>query len=287
MDIEKLKALKVIVETGSITRAAERLGYSQPGLTGMLNRLEQEIGYPVLQRGSGGVSLTEAGEALMPHVDRILRDSRALEQAIADHRPEERRILRIGSYTSISRNWLPPVLKGFGAQFPDVQLTVKDGSCMDIEQWLMEGTIDVGLLSNCFSAPLEFLPLLQDPYYAVLPPEERPGETFDISSFNGRTFFIPSKGVDTEVLRILERSGVTPRFSLIATEDSAVIKMVEQGLGCSLLSELILRGSTDHVSLVPVDPPAFREVGAAVRSLKKAGPVLRSFLRYIRRDAEK
>lgn len=287
MDIEKLKALKVIVETGSITRAAERLGYSQPGLTGMLNRLEQEIGYPVLRRGSGGVSLTEAGEALMPHVERILRDSRALEQAIADHRPEERRILRIGSYTSISRNWLPPVLKGFGAQFPDVQLTVKDGSCMDIEQWLMEGAIDVGLLSNCFSAPLEFLPLLQDPYYAVLPPEEKPGETFDISAFNGRTFFVPSNGVDTEVLRILERSGVTPRFSLIATEDSAVIKMVEQGLGCSLLSELILRGSTDHVSLVPVDPPAFREVGAAVRSLKKAGPVLRSFLRYIRRDAEK
>lgn len=287
MDIEKLKALKVIVETGSITRAAERLGYSQPGLTGMLNRLEQEIGYPVLQRGSGGVSLTESGEALMPHVERILRDSRALEQAIADHRPEERRILRIGSYTSISRNWLPPVLKGFGTEFPDVELTVKDGSCMDIEQWLMEGTIDVGLLSNCFSAPLEFLPLLQDPYYAVLPPEERPGETFDISAFNGRTFFVPSNGVDTEVLRILERSGVTPRFSLIATEDSAVIKMVEQGLGCSLLSELILRGSTDHVSLVPVDPPAFREVGAAVRSLKKAGPVLRSFLRYIRRDAEK
>lgn len=287
MDIEKLKALKVIVETGSITRAAERLGYSQPGLTGMLNRLEQEIGYPVLQRGSGGVSLTEAGEALMPHVERILQDSRALEQAIADHRPEERRILRIGSYTSISRNWLPQVLKGFGTEFPDVELTVKDGSCMDIEQWLMEGTIDVGLLSNCFSAPLEFLPLLQDPYYAVLPPEEKPGETFDISAFNGRTFFVPSNGVDTEVLRILERSGVTPRFSLIATEDSAVIKMVEQGLGCSLLSELILRGSTDHVSLVPVDPPAFREVGAAVRSLKKAGPVLRSFLRYIRRDAEK
>ena len=287
MDIEKLKALKVIVETGSITRAAERLGYSQPGLTGMLNRLEQEIGYPVLQRGSGGVSLTEAGEALMPHVEHILRDSRALEQAIADHRPEERRILRIGSYTSISRNWLPPVLKGFGAQFPDVQLTVKDGSCMDIEQWLMEGTIDVGLLSNCFSAPLEFLPLLQDPYYAVLPPEERPGETFDISAFNGRTFFIPSKGVDTEVLRILERSGVTPRFSLIATEDSAVIKMVERGLGCSLLSELILRGNTDHVSLVPIDPPAFREVGAAVRSLKKVGPVLSNFLHYIRRDAEK
>ena len=273
MDIEKLKALKVIVETGSITRAAERLGYSQPGLTGMLNRLEQEIGYPVLQRGSGGVSLTEAGEALMPHVERILRDSRALEQAIADHRPEERRILRIGSYTSISRNWLPQVLKGFGAQFPDVQLTVKDGSCMDIEQWLMEGTIDVGLLSNCFTARLDFQPLFRDPYYAVLPPDEEPGETFPLTAFTGRTFFVPSNGVDTEVLRILERSGV--------------IKMVEQGLGCSMLSELILRGSTDRVSLSPIDPPSCREIGIAVRDRKHADTVVLDFLRYARQMTER
>ena len=112
-DAQYIRSLRAYLSDGlNLRRAAERLGYSQPGLTGMLNRLEQEIGYPVLQRGSGGVSLTEAGEALMPHVERILRDSRALEQAIADHRPEERRILRIGSYTSISRNWLPPVLKG-------------------------------------------------------------------------------------------------------------------------------------------------------------------------------
>ena len=231
MDVEKLKALKIIVDTGSITRAAARLGYSQPGLTGMLNRLEQEIGYPLLHRGSGGVTLTEAGQSLMPYIDRLLRDNHALERAINAHRPEERRILRIGSYTSISRSWLPRILKGFGQQHPDVEFTVKDGSCMDIEQWLTDGVIDVGLLSNCFTARLDFHPLFRDPYYAVLPPEEAPTETFSISAFQGRTFFIPSNGVDTEVLRILERSGVTPRFSLIATEDSAVIKMVEQGLG--------------------------------------------------------
>ena len=61
MDIEKLRALRTAADTGSITRAAARLGYSQPGLTGMLNRLEQEIGYPLLRRGSGGVSLTPEG----------------------------------------------------------------------------------------------------------------------------------------------------------------------------------------------------------------------------------
>ena len=50
MDIEKLKALKTAVEIGSITQAAEHMGYSQPGLTGMLKRLEQEVGYPLLRR---------------------------------------------------------------------------------------------------------------------------------------------------------------------------------------------------------------------------------------------
>ena len=284
MDIEKLKALKITVETGSITRAAERLGYSQPGLTGMLNRLEQEIGYPVLLRGSGGVTLTPAGEALMPHIDRILRDNHALEQAIIEHRPEESRILRIGSYTSISRNWLPRIVKGFGEQFPDIQLTVKDGSSMEIENWIVSGMVDVGLLSNCFSAKLDFVPLLQDPLYAVLPPAAVPGETVSILSFEGKDFFVPSNGADLEVLRLLQKHGVTPKFSRIAMEDGAVIKMVEQGLGCSILSELILKGSTDHVSLAPIDPPAFREIGAAVRSIKKASRPLRSFLQYIRRN---
>ena len=164
---------------------------------------------------------------------------------------------------------------------------MKDGSCMDIEQWLTDGVIDVGLLSNCFTARLDFHPLFRDPYYAVLPPEEAPAETFSISAFQGRTFFIPSNGVDTEVLRILERSGVTPRFSLIATEDSAVIKMVEQGLGCSLLSELVLKGSTDHVRLVPIHPPAYREIGAATSPAKAPGRILRSFLRYIQGVDEK
>ena len=281
MDIQKLKALRETIETGSITQAAQRLGYSQPGLTGMLNRLEREIGYPLLLRGSSGVSLTREGAALMPYIDRVLRESAAFEQAVVQYRPLPQDVLRIGSYTSISRNWLPQIIRGFGEKYPQIRLTVKDGSCMDIERWLEEGTIDVGLLSNCFSARLDFLPLLQDPYYAVLPPDAVPGETVAISSFTGRTFFIPSNGADIDVLRLLERSGVKPRFSHIATEDSAVIKMVEQGLGYSILSELILRGSTDRVSLAPLDPPAWREVGAAVKSMKKAGRAARSFLQYM------
>ena len=196
MDIEKLKALKTAVEIGSITQAAEHMGYSQPGLTGMLKRLEQEVGYPLLRRGTKGVRLTEAGEAVMPYIERVLESSRALERALADHAPARERILRIGSYTSISKNWLPQVIRGFSRKYP----------------------------------------------------------------------------------------GVRPCISTIATQDSAVIKMVEQGMGCSILSELVLRGATDHVTLAPIDPPAYREIGAAVARGRKPSPVIRAFLTCLRED---
>ena len=287
MDIEKLKAFRAAVEAGSMTQAAQRLGYSQPGLTGMLNRLEDEIGYPLLQRGAGGVTLTAAGTELLPHIDRLLQESRAFERAVELCRPTGQEQLRVGSYTSISKNWLPRIIKGFSAQNPQIQLTVKDGTLNEIEAWLEEGLVDIGLLSHCFTARLDFIPLLQDRFYAVLPPEEDPGETFSIEKFEGRVFFNPSNGLDLEVPRLLNRYGVSPRFSNIATEDSAVIKMVEQGLGCSILSELILRGTADRVNLAPIDPPAFREVGAAVKNLKKASPAAKSFLAYMKKSIQK
>lgn len=196
MDIEKLKALKTAVEIGSITQAAEHMGYSQPGLTGMLKRLEQEIGYPLLRRGSGGVRLTDEGRALMPYIERILRESDTFEHAVRALRPAQQDELRIGSYTSISKNWLPQVIRGFSRKYP----------------------------------------------------------------------------------------GVRPCISTIATQDSAVIKMVEQGMGCSILSELVLRGATDHVTLAPIDPPAYREIGAAVARGRKPSPVIRAFLTCLRED---
>ena len=196
MDIEKLKALKTAVEIGSITQAAEHMGYSQPGLTGMLKRLEQEIGYPLLRRGTKGVRLTDEGRALMPYIERILRESDTFEHAVRALRPAQQDELRIGSYTSISKNWLPQVIRGFSRKYP----------------------------------------------------------------------------------------GVRPCISTIATQDSAVIKMVEQGMGCSILSELVLRGATDHVTLAPIDPPAYREIGAAVARGRKPSPVIRAFLTCLRED---
>jgi DNA-binding transcriptional LysR family regulator len=71
---------------------------------------------------------------------------------------------------------------------------------------------------------------------------------------------------------------VTPAFSLIAMEDQAVIKMVEQGLGVSMLSELVLKGTTSNLSLAPLDPPSCRELGIVVKSARQSNQLLKAFI---------
>ena len=73
MDIQKLQALAVIEQAGSFSRAAETLGYSQAGLTYMMNSLESEIGLRLLDRSYSGVRLSESGKALMPKINRLLQ----------------------------------------------------------------------------------------------------------------------------------------------------------------------------------------------------------------------
>ena len=284
-DTKKLEMLKAVASLGSISKAAEKMGYSQPGLTGMLNRLEDEVGFALLERGSNGVVLTARGRELMPVIDRVLESYSEFESAVREVRRSGEEILRIATYTSISRNWLPVVLRRFSERHPQSKLVIKDGSGGEIEKWVSEGSVDIGLASNNFSGRLEFIHLFNDPYYAVLPPGLTAGETYDIRGFEGQNFLVPSYGMDLDILRTLQRHGVTPVFSLLAMEDQAVIKMVEQGLGVSMLSELVLKGCTSNLTISPIEPASFRELGIIIKSSRQSNHLLREFIACLREAA--
>lgn len=282
MDNKKWIAFKTTVSTGSITRAAELLGYSQPGMTALLNRLEREIGYPLLERGHHGVRLTDRGKALMPYIDRLLEDYSAFEKAAGQLRQEKKNALSIASYSSISRNWMPQIVKDFNRKYPHISLMFKDGTPDEIVAWLIDGSIDIGLFSLVIPAKIDFIPLIRDPYYAVLPTSWKTAGTVDIRRFEDQTFLVPSNSLDKEVPSLLERYGVTPRFSTISVEDYAVPKMVEYGFGVSILSRLILQNCTANVRLAPISPPAFRELGIGVLSQKNANSYILKFISFLK-----
>ena len=288
MDTKKLEALVVSVELGSFTRAAEQLGYTQSGLTHMMNSLEKDIGFTVLVRGRSGVQLTQAGQRIFPLVQECLAGSAALEREISLINSHKEDSVRVAAYESIARHWLPEVIHQFRREHPDVTVDIQMGSVDEVYRWVLEDRVDMCFASRQDYNTLDWTPLRDDELLAILPPDYPDGDNaFPIEFFNGQEFLMPSMGFDKDILRVLNEHGVAPLIRTTQVSDSAVISMVEHGLGVSVLSRLVLRGRQNSVRALPLLPQAFRKLGIAARPRKELRPIVRKFITQSRDMIEK
>lgn len=288
MDTKKLEALVVSVELGSFTRAAEQLGYTQSGLTHMMNSLEKDIGFTVLVRGRSGVQLTPAGQRIFPLVQECLAGSAALEREISLINSHKEDSVRVAAYESIARHWLPEVIQQFRREHPDVTVDIQMGSVDEVYRWVLEDRVDMCFASRQDYNTLDWTPLRDDELLAILPPDYPDGDNaFPIEFFNGQEFLMPSMGFDKDILRVLNEHGVAPLIRTTQVSDSAVISMVEHGLGVSVLSRLVLRGRQNSVRALPLLPQAFRKLGIAARPRKELRPIVRKFITRSRDMIEK
>lgn len=288
MDTKKLEALVVSVELGSFTRAAEQLGYTQSGLTHMMNSLEKDIGFTVLVRGRSGVQLTPAGQRIFPLVQECLAGSAALEREISLINSHKEDSVRVAAYESIARHWLPEVIQQFRREHPDVTVDIQMGSVDEVYRWVLEDRVDMCFASQQDYNTLDWTPLRDDELLAILPPDYPDGDNaFPIEFFNGQEFLMPSMGFDKDILRVLNEHGVAPLIRTTQVSDSAVISMVEHGLGVSVLSRLVLRGRQNSVRALPLLPQAFRKLGIAARPRKELRPIVRKFITQSRDMIEK
>ena len=288
MDTKKLEALVVSVELGSFTRAAEQLGYTQSGLTHMMNSLEKDIGFTVLVRGRSGVQLTPAGQRIFPLVQECLAGSAALEREISLINSHKEDSVRVAAYESIARHWLPAVIQQFRREHPDVTVDIQMGSVDEVYRWVLEDRVDMCFASRQDYNTLDWTPLRDDELLAILPPDYPDGDNaFPIEFFNGQEFLMPSMGFDKDILRVLNEHGVAPLIRTTQVSDSAVISMVEHGLGVSVLSRLVLRGRQNSVRALPLLPQAFRKLGIAARPRKELRPIVRKFITQSRDMIEK
>ena len=153
------------------------------------------------------------------------------------------------------------------------------GSVEEVYRWVTEDRVDMCFASRQESPALEWTFLRDDELLAILPPDyDSEEDTFPIQLFAGQEFLMPSMGFDRDILRVLNQHGVTPLIRTTQVSDSAVISMVEHGLGVSVLSRMVLRGRQNSVRALPLAPRAVRELGIAARPKKELRPIVRRFI---------
>lgn len=264
MDAKKLEILMTAVDLGSFSRASEVVGYTQSGLTHLVNSLDREIGFPLIVRSHNGISLTEQGRDLMPDIRQFLQANASLENRIQGIREKQTETIRIAAYASIAMFWMPEILYRFRRICPnvDVDLRMVDHALEPFEL-LQDGKTDVIFASRQNYGTCEWTPLYHELLYAILPrdyPLKSPTE-FPLKEFEGKEFLMPYGRFDIDVHAAFKREGVKANEQTVYVDDETVIRMVGKGLGISMMSELMIRGNTDDVLCIPVTPKSIRELG--------------------------
>ncbi|KAE9713435.1 LysR family transcriptional regulator, partial [Escherichia coli] len=121
------KVFLTVIECGSFTKAGEKLGLTQSGVSHNIAKLESELGIVLLRRNRNGLSLTDAGERVMPHIRQIMYHAALLEQEAALIQGMEVGSIKIGTFPSFSSNVLPRLIHRFTQSYPHIKLELYEG----------------------------------------------------------------------------------------------------------------------------------------------------------------
>ena len=266
MSISKYKALLTVVDMGALSKAAEKLGYTQSGLTHMMNAIESEFGFSVLQRGHYGIKLTPAGERIISKVRQLVMCEESLENELEMVRSWGDSAIRIGAFSSMAGTWLPSIIEKFNREFPDVIVQIQTGTVDELYGGLDDGKYDMCFGTKNSRYDFKWYPLDNDRFYAILPkdyPED--SDVFRITHFNGTKFLMPGLGFDDDISAVFSQNNVRPFVTPTYVDDPAIISMVEHGLGISMLSELIITGRSEGIKALPIVPEVSRTLALAIK----------------------
>ena len=283
MSLSKYQTLMTVVETGSLTKAAGILGCTQSAVSHSIDSLEGELGFALVKRSRSGVRLTGEGERLLPAIRNLLSSAEQLNQTASSIRGLDSGTVRIGAFTSVAVHWLPPVLKEFQQDYPNVDFKLFNGDYHDVEQWLMDGSVDIGFVAVPSGVDCECIPLMEDRLLAILPRGSRfeSYPRFPLVECEREPFISLLESSDHDARRALEAAGVKPNVRFYTKDDYAIIAMVEQGLGISIMPELLLKGRHDNIQILPLVPESKRVIGVAIAAGDRAGPATRRFADYV------
>ncbi len=283
MSIKKFEVFVKVVELGSLTKAAEALGYTQSGISHIINNLEQEFGFSLLLRSRAGVRLTDNGERILPSIRGILNHNEQLNQIVASIHGLDSGTIRIGTFTSIAVHWLPGMIKEFQQEHPRIDFRLLNGDYHDVDQWLSEGVIDLGFVTLPSNTDCECIPLYDDKLLAIVPSDHKFAslDKLPLHLIKNEPFIGLLESSDHDYRRALDSAGIKPNIKFTTKDDYAIIAMVENGLGISIMPELLIKGQSYNIKKLELDPPSKRTIAIAIPAASTASPATNSFVEHI------
>jgi DNA-binding transcriptional LysR family regulator len=265
--IRYLRTFTIAAETESFSAAGNRLGLTQSAVSTQIRRLEEELGCVLFDRTGKSVTLSNEGRDALEQATRILEIFEGLKQQ--NQRGADRTSIRLGVITSVQDSFLSKALLRFRRDQPVAQINIVPGTSIQLLTRVDSHELDIAVMIKPrlgLPSELKWIPLLQERYVGIAPEgwsrdlgellRERPFIRYDRRSHGGQL-----------VDRFLKRHGFWTIDSIELDEPSVILRMVSEGLGCSIIpGELVPIAQTTGIKVLSLPGrPLLREVGILIR----------------------
>jgi DNA-binding transcriptional LysR family regulator len=265
VQLQQLAYFVAVAEVRHFTHAAETLRVAQPSLSKQIKTLEAELGAPLFSRARGNITLTPAGEALLPLARRILADVETARREVQDLTGLRRGRVRLGATPSLFAGLLADALARFRGRYPGIELRVEEGGSRDLVRDLARGQLDLALIIlplQSTDPALETAPILRE-QLVVVSPSGDPGlpqpAHMRIEDLRHQPLVMFRSGYDLReaTQTACRQAGFEPTFAVEGGEMDAVLRFVEAGLGVALVPSMVLSGRPGLVG-TPLAPPGLQ-----------------------------
>ena len=289
MSIQKYIAYLKTIETGSITRAAAQLGYTQSAVSRMIADLENAWGVTLLTRNRSGIEISSEGLLLLPKLQAICTGYESLNRAVSEMHGLSSGAIRVGTFSSFSSGLLPNIIKSFHEIYPHIDFHLFSGEYEQITVWLRKGLVDCGFVALPAADDLETGFLIQDSLVAVLPQDHPAADApyYPVELLASEEFINVREEQDHEIAEFLDSLPRKPKMRYESSDDYAILSMVEAGLGVSVIHDLMLMPNRYHVTVKRFDVPAIRDIAIAVKRDTPLSTITQLFVDHTRQWAKR
>jgi len=292
MDTSQLRTFVNVARRGSITAAADELGYTQSAVSRQVAALEATIGAPLFDRRARGVDLTAHGRLLLPHAESLLERLDATRRALRELDRVADGQLRVGAFPTANALLIPRALAEFRREHPQVALSLVEGSTNRQLARLDAGDIDIAVVSAFPDQRLSddrvtLSHLLDDRMLVALPRDHSLARRrrLRLAELAAESWIAGASDVED---RLLDPNRLQPDFepllNFAVREWTAKLGLVAAGLGITLVPSLAARAIRADIALVGLHPDerASRKVYAATARGRARSPATRAFLTVLR-----
>lgn len=262
MDSEKCKVLLAVISEGSLSKAAETLGYTVSGISRNITALEEECGFQLMFRDRNGVKLTSEGQDLLPVFREYAKVSDKLTDTIQAIKGLHSGKISVGVVYVNHFRWITKVIRSFQESYPEIEIRIVQGNSTELLSALQSHELDFVIASKR-EGPFNYIPLQQVSMCACVP-QSHPlaeGDVYPLKRFETDNMIAPYSESETDYAIALREYHVQPNIVHVTSDVYSAYSMVEAGLGVSFLNRLEPECWNGEVILLPTYPVVHVDIG--------------------------